>query len=99
MSEQKTYVIIVKETHKKDVYEEDPDSDYGHEWHFLEGTVKIDFVEAVGIDAMRKKVEEIAEANADNPPYDEYDVMTVFEKDSKMILPKCYVYQQGSDDE
>lgn len=106
MSEEKTYVIIYKSTHKHDVYYEDPNSDYGNEQHYLEGKTSVNTKEVVGFSAMQKECEEIGEANADNPPYDEYHVVCVYEKDTKEDVPKSYWYpdhdvadaEGGSDD-
>lgn len=97
--EKNTYVIIYKATHKQDVYEEDPDSEYGNEIHYLKGKTLVGIKEVDGLEAMQKECEEIGEANADNPPYDEYAVVLVYEKNSKEVVPEQYRYPSKSGDE
>jgi hypothetical protein len=96
-----TYVIIYKATHKQGVYEEDPDSEYGNEIHYLKGKTLVEIKEVGGLEAMQKECEGIGEANADNPPYDEYEVILVYEKMSKEVVPEQYWYprKEGSGDE
>lgn len=81
--EQEAYTIIVKETHKKDCYDED---DNGNETHYLDGETIISFREIKGIQNLKTEVERIGDANADNPPYDEYEVLAVYETFTKRLV-------------
>jgi len=94
--DEKTYVIVYKHTHKVDRYEEDPDSEYGREYHYLDGDTKVETKEVLGFEAMQKECQEIGEANADNPPYDEYHIVVVYEKESHNNVPEHYWVREES---
>lgn len=84
-----TYVIVYKHKHSEDRYYED---DYGHEYHYLEGKSTFCTIDVKGIENVRKNIEEIGESNADNPPYDEYHFILVYDKDSKEIIPERMIF-------
>jgi hypothetical protein len=85
----------VKEFHGHDDWFED---DNGHECHSIDGDWIINFVECEDLESAKKKVDEIAEANADNPPYDRYDFVFAYEKDSKKIVPRGYLYTRSEEE-
>lgn len=86
------FVMVWKETHKQDCYDEDPDSEYGVECHSLRGKTTVHTKEVIGLDALRREVNDLGEANADNPPYDEYHLIVVYEKETKELVPEHWLY-------
>lgn len=75
-------VLVVKELHQKDSWYE---NDYGQEFHSLEGVPVVCFVE-VPFSKAAAKMDEIGEANADNPPYDSYSVVMAYYKLTKEVI-------------
>jgi len=88
------YRIIVRKFEGKDSYDED---DNGNETHSIEGVPKIDFVDC-GPENLQKKAKEILEANADNPPYDYYHIIAVYDIDTMEIIPTNYWNREVAED-
>ena len=88
--------IIYKHTHSTDEYYED---DYGHEHHTLRGVTTLEmedvFCKDGALQLMREKLKEIGESNADNPPYDEYQVLVTYDVLTKEILPAHWTEDDG----
>ena len=87
------FIILYTHTHKDDDYYVDDSSGYDVEHHTLtSGKKTLNQKEVVGIRAVWKEIEEIGSCNADNPPYDSYDVVIVYDAETKEVLPKHYWY-------
>lgn len=84
--------LIVKHTRRVDDYYEDDD---GRECHTMDSTSFIDFVEVPFRDA-GMRAEEIGESNADNPPYDEYEVLCAFDAETKQHYNTAELRRQRS---
>jgi hypothetical protein len=78
-------IIIYTETNLKEDYYED---DYGHEYQTLNGTTKVRLTECKNYKEALYEVGQIGDSNADNPPYDSYNFVIAFCKNSKEVLPK-----------
>lgn len=80
-------VFVVAERHQHEVEDEEGNL-------FLDGECKVSFVE-VSVSEAKKKYEEILEANADNPPYDSYDVKMAYWKEGRVLLPLDMFERRG----
>jgi hypothetical protein len=85
------YVIIYKHLHKEELYN-DPET---KESYYPHGKTTVEFKEVDGFEAMQDEVEVIGEMNADNPPYDEYHVVLVYNKDTQVVVPKHWWYRDN----
>jgi hypothetical protein len=81
--------LVVKSFHGDDHYwEEDRgEGSYGYEHHSIRGKTTISLVECKDPADANKKYEEIMDRNADNPPYDKYDVVLAYWTISREHIP------------
>lgn len=79
--------IMFRHVSKQDHYYEDEDSEYGREVHTLRKVEdKIISVVCKGFLAAKHQYQEICESNADNPPYDEYELICAFETETNNFI-------------
>ena len=87
------FIIVYRATEQKEVYSED---DNGNEQVYLYGTTKILTRETT---TPQKDFEDIGELNANNPPYDIFEVIAVFNKDTREEIPLISFYNSERIDE
>lgn len=87
--------LVFVHTHSEDEYFEDEHS--SQEWHTLRSTSTVKFIECADIPMARKAYREMCDANADNPPYDEYRFVMAYWTVTKQVIN--YRQLEENDDE
>lgn len=90
MPKEEKVMVLIKEITRKDRYDED---DFGREHHFLESETKISLSECKGMEEAKELVKHMGEANADDPPYEEYHFIIAWFKKSKKVVPKEWMLE------